>query len=210
MPKVTEEYAEAQRQRVLDAALTCFGRKGFHETTMKDISREAGVSYGVAYHYFPNKEEIFAAAADLERGARSSAYDEAERGVDTRDSLNNLMRYRIARGADPERQIDVNLRVHIHAESARNPRLNDEFRQGVEELLRRFSAVVRRGHERREVNPDVDPVAMAQVLLAIHDGLLAQKSTFPEMDVNRFLDAVIVLLNCNLWTNQEAAVAKEE
>ena len=64
----------------------------------------------------------------MERGARSSGYDEAERGVDTRDSLNNLMRYRISRWAHPERLIDVNMRILISAESARNPRLSDEFR----------------------------------------------------------------------------------
>jgi AcrR family transcriptional regulator len=64
MPKVSPEYLEARRNEILDAAFACFRRRGFHQTTMQDIYREAGLSPGAVYHYFRSKEEIIAAAID--------------------------------------------------------------------------------------------------------------------------------------------------
>lgn len=49
-----------QRQRILDAATTMFARKGLTDTKMTEIASAAGISYGLAYHYFTNKEAIFA------------------------------------------------------------------------------------------------------------------------------------------------------
>lgn len=50
-----------QRQRILDAATTIFARKGLTDTKMTEIASAAGISYGLAYHYFTNKEAIFTA-----------------------------------------------------------------------------------------------------------------------------------------------------
>lgn len=49
------------RQRILDAALRLFRRKGFERTTMRDIAAEAEMSLGAAYHYFRSKEELLLA-----------------------------------------------------------------------------------------------------------------------------------------------------
>jgi len=47
------------RQRLLDAAESLFGQKGFHATSVVDVTREAGVGHGTFYLYFHSKEEIF-------------------------------------------------------------------------------------------------------------------------------------------------------
>jgi TetR/AcrR family transcriptional regulator, fatty acid metabolism regulator protein len=48
----------AKRARILDAAITVFARTGYHDARVSDIAREAGIAYGLVYHYFRNKEEI--------------------------------------------------------------------------------------------------------------------------------------------------------
>ena len=53
-----------RRTQILDAAVLCFARKGFHLTSMHDISAEAGISVGLIYRYFQNKEAVIAAMAD--------------------------------------------------------------------------------------------------------------------------------------------------
>lgn len=53
---------EARRQKLLDAAIRLFGRKGFHATTVPVIVRAAHSSIGSFYFYFHNKEDVFAAA----------------------------------------------------------------------------------------------------------------------------------------------------
>lgn len=47
-----------KRERILDAAIKVFARSGYHGSRISDIAREAGIAYGLVYHYFKNKEEI--------------------------------------------------------------------------------------------------------------------------------------------------------
>jgi len=48
----------AKRRQILDAAVRVFARQGFHSTRVSDIADEAGVAYGLVYHYFPSKDEV--------------------------------------------------------------------------------------------------------------------------------------------------------
>jgi AcrR family transcriptional regulator len=50
--------AEGTRRRIYEAALEMFRDKGFEQTTMRDIARQAGVALGAAYYYFSSKEAI--------------------------------------------------------------------------------------------------------------------------------------------------------
>ena len=65
MPPRTEEsnerIREEQKERILKAAMTIFAHNGYSETKMSDVAAAAGASYGLAYHYFANKEAIFTA-----------------------------------------------------------------------------------------------------------------------------------------------------
>jgi len=76
--------APADKRRViLDAAVRVFARQGFHTCRVSDIADEAGVAYGLVYHYFTSKEEILdtlflerwdlmlAAIAEIDRAGRS-------------------------------------------------------------------------------------------------------------------------------------------
>ena len=51
--------AQADKRRmILDAAVRVFARQGFHACRVSDIADEAGVAYGLVYHYFASKEEV--------------------------------------------------------------------------------------------------------------------------------------------------------
>ena len=47
-----------KRRQILDAAVTVFARQGFHATRVSDIADEAGVAYGLVYHYFNSKDQV--------------------------------------------------------------------------------------------------------------------------------------------------------
>jgi TetR/AcrR family transcriptional regulator, fatty acid metabolism regulator protein len=47
-----------KRRNILDAAIRVFARQGFHSTRVSDIADEAGVAYGLVYHYFDSKDEV--------------------------------------------------------------------------------------------------------------------------------------------------------
>jgi TetR/AcrR family transcriptional regulator, fatty acid metabolism regulator protein len=73
-----------KRRVILDAAVRVFARQGFHTCRVSDIADEAGVAYGLVYHYFSSKEEILdtlflerwdvmlAAIAEADRSQRSA------------------------------------------------------------------------------------------------------------------------------------------
>ena len=50
--------APEKRRAILDAAITVFARQGFHSARVSDVAAEAGVAYGLVYHYFDSKEQM--------------------------------------------------------------------------------------------------------------------------------------------------------
>lgn len=53
------DVSEQRKQQIFEAAVACFGRKGYHLTTMDDIAAECGLSKGSLYWYFSSKKELF-------------------------------------------------------------------------------------------------------------------------------------------------------
>jgi TetR/AcrR family fatty acid metabolism transcriptional regulator len=47
-----------KRRAILDAAITVFARQGFHSARVSDVAAEAGVAYGLVYHYFDSKDQM--------------------------------------------------------------------------------------------------------------------------------------------------------
>jgi AcrR family transcriptional regulator len=62
--EVNERIRDEQREKILDAARRVFARKGFAATKMADVAAGASVSYGLAYHYFTNKDAVFVALVE--------------------------------------------------------------------------------------------------------------------------------------------------
>jgi len=58
MPKVVPEYKEMARNKIVQAAIKIFSKKGYHGSTMDEIAEEIGVSKATLYTYFKNKEDI--------------------------------------------------------------------------------------------------------------------------------------------------------
>jgi AcrR family transcriptional regulator len=67
-----EERLAHRRDRILDAAKTCFVRTGFDRTTMQDIAKEAEMSSPNIYRYFPSKESLVLGLS--ERGSQTYAF----------------------------------------------------------------------------------------------------------------------------------------
>ncbi|MDP9345346.1 MAG: TetR/AcrR family transcriptional regulator [Actinomycetota bacterium] len=53
-----ERLAAEKRRVILDAAVRVFARRGFNGCRVSDIADEAGVAYGLVYHYFRSKDEV--------------------------------------------------------------------------------------------------------------------------------------------------------
>jgi TetR/AcrR family fatty acid metabolism transcriptional regulator len=69
-----------KRRQILDAAIRVFARQGFHATRVADIADEAGVAYGLVYHYFKSKDEVLNELFSERWSLLLAAIEEADRG----------------------------------------------------------------------------------------------------------------------------------
>ncbi|MAX82240.1 MAG: hypothetical protein CL843_18940 [Crocinitomicaceae bacterium] len=83
-PRSKEENLKIQqqtRQNILFTALQAFGEKGYANTTVSYIAKEAGISKGLIYHYFESKEEIlkslFHFLVEMSKGIMNDAQEKA-------------------------------------------------------------------------------------------------------------------------------------
>jgi len=79
-----------RRSQILDAALVCFAKRGFHQASMHDISAEAGISVGLIYRYFENKEAVISAMADRHKEEIGDMLERARQAPTLLESLEIL------------------------------------------------------------------------------------------------------------------------
>jgi TetR/AcrR family transcriptional regulator, fatty acid metabolism regulator protein len=77
-----------KRRQILDAAIRVLARQGYHGTRVSDIADEAGVAYGLVYHYFKSKDEVLNELFTERWSLLLAAIEEADREQETpRDKL---------------------------------------------------------------------------------------------------------------------------
>jgi AcrR family transcriptional regulator len=174
MPKITAEKRETRRQQILDAALRCFSRDGFHATTTADIVRESGVSQGTLYLYFATKEAIVSALADDRHQREAFLNALAQREHDPVLGL-TLMIELYGRGLGEPAMIDAR-RVGVQgwAEALRNPAVHETVVSGLTRVRHAIAQLVERGQRTGQIRPEVEPDAVARTLVAIFQGLILQ------------------------------------
>jgi AcrR family transcriptional regulator len=193
VPKVSPAYIDGRRQEILQAALRCFARNGFHETTIQDIAREASVSHGAIYRYFATKDDIVEAASQRDRRARARRFAEAEQAGTPLDVIDRLLAGYITRYW-PQQDLQPKLRTQLLGEAVRNPRIRQVVHTHRGEVIDRMSAIIRRAQQRGQIEASLDARAAARVLAAIYEGLLVQQALDSEFDMGACSRVVTTLL----------------
>jgi AcrR family transcriptional regulator len=88
---VGDDAKEQRREELLAAAKATFAAKGFHATTIGDVAKAAGVSYGSIYWYFDSKDALFLALMDHQEAALR---DHIDRTVGELDGLTGEAMFR--------------------------------------------------------------------------------------------------------------------
>src|SRR6266540_6247559 len=130
-----------RRCQILDAALVCFAKRGFHQASMHDISAEAGISVGLIYRYFENKDAVISAMADRHKQEIGEMLERARKAPSLLESLEILF---TAHCCEDAPQVVSAFVVDLYAEASRNARVADLVRDvlqtamdGVTELIAR-------------------------------------------------------------------------
>jgi AcrR family transcriptional regulator len=81
--------SEATREKILEAALRLFRKRGFDRTTMRDVAAAADLAVGAAYYYFPSKDALVLAYYDRTQEAHTTL---AREGMKQATSLDGRLR----------------------------------------------------------------------------------------------------------------------
>src|SRR3981081_4899690 len=125
MPLPQPEPALDRRCKILDAALVCFGKRGFHQASMHDISAEAGISVGLIYRYFENKDAVISAMADQHNREIHEVLERARLAPTLVESFEIIFTWDCSENAPHVVSAFV---VDLFAEAGRNPRVADLVR----------------------------------------------------------------------------------
>ncbi len=156
-----EARDQDRRKTILRAAVEVFARKGYHGCRIADVAREAGVAYGLVYHYFRNKEELLQLVFETGWGGFISRIRDA---AEASAPLEQKIR-RIAQVAFEAYRIDPRgVRVLV-LEFARSPSAGEANRRtAFAEVLGMITRMFERARARGELRPGLEPALCAAML----------------------------------------------
>lgn len=205
MPKITEERRQARRRQILDGAVRCFAREGFHRTTMPDIFEATGLSSGAVYGHFAGKEEIIEAIAEERRAGEMLLLRLAFEGQgDLRAAFTAFLEPLFAWLSEPAEQERRRVGVQVWAEALRSDRIHRIVQEAVDQrdiAVKAIARARRRGDIQRGTNPD----ALARVILATIQGFILQQAWEPGLDPAPYAATIRQLLDGLFTSSAEPA-----
>lgn len=158
-----------RRTQILEAALVCFARRGFHQTSMHDISGEAGISVGLIYRYFENKEAVISAMADRHKKEIGEVLERARQAPTLLESLEILF---TAHCCEDAPQLVSAFVVDLYAEASRNPQVADLVRDVLETAMDGVRDLISRSPEGQNAAHGLTPNELAELIFAVARGML--------------------------------------
>ena len=158
-----------RRSQILDAALVCFAKRGFHQASMHDISAEAGISVGLIYRYFENKEAVISAMADRHKKEISEMLERARKAPTLLESLEILF---TAHCCEDAPQVVSAFVVDLYAEASRNPQVADLVRDVLTTAMDGVTELIARAPEAQNARQGLSPADLAELIFAVARGML--------------------------------------
>src|SRR5215813_10828665 len=169
MPQPQTDSVSDRRCQILDAALVCFAKRGFHQTSMHDISAEAGISVGLIYRYFENKEAVISAMADRHKKEISEVLQRAKQAPTLLESLEILFTAHCCE--DATRLVSAFV-VDLYAEASRNPRVADLVRDVLETAMAGVTELISKAPEGKNGASGLTPNEKSELIFAGARGML--------------------------------------
>lgn len=156
-----------RKLEIVEAAVTCFLEKGYHQTGVRDIVGQAGISLGNLYNHFKGKEAILVFIAEIEGQELSDFIDRLTVSDDPGGTLEWFIREYAAYVARPENAL---LGVEILTEALRNPTIAEVFGRNREKLIASLSDCITQGAMAGVFTQQADPRAVACLTLDALEG----------------------------------------
>jgi TetR/AcrR family fatty acid metabolism transcriptional regulator len=156
-----------RRRQILEAAVKVFARSGFHTSRVGDIAEEAGIAYGLVYHYFKSKEELLETIfRDTWTQMLARVREVEASGVPASEQVRQVTALLLRtwrRDPDP-------VRVLVR-EVTRSPHVQQEVEE-ITQAMKALEGIIQRGQESGEFRSDLDPRLGAVVFYGALDEIL--------------------------------------
>ena len=158
-----------RRTQILEAAVVCFAKRGFHQASMHDISAEAGISVGLIYRYFQNKEAVIAAMADRHKSEISNLLERAGQAPSLLEALEIIFTAHCCEDSPTVLSAFV---VDLYAEASRNPAVADLVRDVLHTAMDGVTKLIARSPEGQNAANGQTPREVAELIFAVARGML--------------------------------------
>lgn len=215
-PKVPNAYLEARRAEILQAAVQCFLKKGFHNTTMQDIYKASNLSPGAVYNYFSSKEDIMVAAArefqDWTVGNYFTGKDDiAVAAVEEinawtlsqmaklsseqpGESWQRLLEFWLSFLQQDSRDSNISVQLDYYSEATRNEKIRRAVLESQDSIHDAIIEIIKQNQQAGLINPALDPLSIARAIMGIFFGLGIHKSLDPDVDIEAFSKVMQAML----------------
>lgn len=183
------DRGQQRRNQVLEAAASCFRRKGFHGCSMAQLAKEAGMSVGHIYHYFANKEAIIDDFIKRDLDDTLQAIGELYDSPNIFEDMVGCLQEPVELCMDIA---NAALQFEILAEAARNPKVEAMVREAHLRVRDAVTGLIRLGSP--HPSSETDLIAKAEVITALFDGLMMKAIRQPQID----RDALVGVLSSTL------------
>lgn len=195
MPKLSEAARGQRRARIMDAARACVDEHGLEAVSMEMIIARTGMSTGTVYRYFTGKDDVISAAVlDGTEGLASVLLPLLTQDAPPPPGEFMGQILHVILGYGDRGRVDLT-RVALHgwSHSQSDPALQAAVR-GVQLAVReRFAEVCRRWQAAGVVAPGCAPEAVAQLMLSVTLGFIAQRTLAGEADISAHVAAITAL-----------------
>jgi AcrR family transcriptional regulator len=186
------DVSAERRAQIIEAALACFSRKGYHNTTMDDIVAESGLSKGSLYWYFESKDELFTSALT---SVFVDVGQEAVAALEQCTTASDRMRAiaRAATGFSRAAEGFFNLFLEFWASSPRREEASQLWVGLLAQYKDTVVGIIEHGVENGEFKP-VDAEQLVWAMMAAYDGLAAYIMLMPGLDLDRISQVFVETL----------------
>ncbi|WP_163873928.1 TetR/AcrR family transcriptional regulator [Paenibacillus favisporus] len=177
MPRTQEENERIRQQakaKIREAAIDLFMRKGYHATSIDDVSKHAGVSKGLLYNYYKGKEELLSAMVEARIGELIQVMEKAEALETPAEQLKHI----VEGAVDNVRRSPEVFRFYLHLQT--QPEADETVAKYgkllIEESARQFQIQCCM-FEKLGAS---DPVARSLYFSSALQGIMLMISTYPD------------------------------
>jgi AcrR family transcriptional regulator len=175
--------ADAQRDRILCAALKCFIEHGFHAASMASIADAAQMSAGLMYRYFANKNAIVLAIIERQLDEKRSVIRQLQSSTDMVARLVQTFEHWRSRDSQV---MSAALFLEMSAEATRNPQVAEALRSSDALTRAEFQTWLSRSPGEGGLGLPAEAAASRALLLqCVIEGLALRAAREPDLHADQ-------------------------